>query len=105
MSFLHGINVREVTRQARGIATVSTAVIGLVATAPAADATAFPLDTVVKVTNLQDAMAKAGATGTLQAALRAIAGRRTRPSSSCASRLVPMPPPPPPRSSAPMSPA
>ncbi len=41
MSFLHGINVREVTRQQRSIATVATAVIGLVATAPAADAAAF----------------------------------------------------------------
>lgn len=75
MSFLHGINVREVTRQPRGLATVATAVIGLVATAPAADATAFPLDTAVKVTNVQDAMAKAGATGTLLPALRAIAGQ------------------------------
>lgn len=75
MSFLHGINVREVTRQQRSIATVATAVIGLVATAPLADATAFPLDTAVKITNLQDAMAKAGATGTLLAALRAIAGQ------------------------------
>lgn len=75
MSFLHGINVREVTRQPRGLATVATAVIGLVATAPAADATAFPLDTAVKVTNIQDAIAKAGATGTLLPALRAIAGQ------------------------------
>ena len=75
MSFLHGINVREVARQQRGIATVATAVIGLVATAPLADATAFPLDTAVKVTNLQDAMAKAGTTGTLLPALRAIAGQ------------------------------
>jgi len=75
MSFLHGINVREVTRQPRGIATVATAVIGLVATAPAADAAAFPLDTAVKITNIQDAMAKAGNTGTLLPALRAIAGQ------------------------------
>ena len=75
MSFLHGINVREVARQSRSLATVATAVIGLVATAPDADAAAFPIDTAVKVTNLQDAMSKAGTTGTLFAALRAIAGQ------------------------------
>lgn len=75
MSFHHGINVREVARQRRGITTVATAVIGLVATAPLADASAFPLDTAVKITNVQDAMAKAGATGTLLPALRAIAGQ------------------------------
>jgi len=75
MSIIHGINVREVARQRRGITTVATAVIGLVATAPLAEASAFPLDTAVKITNIQDAMAKAGATGTLLPALRAIAGQ------------------------------
>ena len=75
MRYLHRPNDGAAPRQARGPATGSAGVTGPVAPAPAADATAFPLDTVVKVTNLQDAMAKAGATGTLQAALRAIAGQ------------------------------
>ncbi|USU08907.1 phage tail sheath subtilisin-like domain-containing protein [Sphingomonadaceae bacterium OTU29MARTA1] len=79
MSFLHGINVAEVKTASRSIATIATAVIGLVATAPDAAAGAFPLDTAVKVTNLDDAMDKAGATGTLRAALRAIAGQVTAP--------------------------
>ncbi len=79
MSFLHGINVTEVKTSTRGISTVATAVIGLVATAPDAVAGAFPLDTAVKVTNLDDAIDKAGAGGTLRAALIAIAGQVTAP--------------------------
>jgi len=79
MSFLHGINVTEVKTATRGIATVATAIIGLVATAPDAVAGAFPLDTAVKVTNLDDAIEKAGAGGTLRAALIAIAGQVTAP--------------------------
>lgn len=75
MSFQHGIKVTEVTTKSRSIATIATAVIGLVVTAPLADAAAFPLDTAVKVTNIDDAIAKAGATGTLLPALRAIAGQ------------------------------
>lgn len=77
MSFLHGINVREITNQTRSIATVATAVIGLVATAPDAALGSFPLDTAVKVTDIGDAIEKAGATGTLRAALVAISGQVT----------------------------
>lgn len=79
MSFLHGIQVREVVDTRRVIATVGTAVIGLVATAPDAVAGAFPIDTVVKVTNFADAIQKAGATGTLAPALAAIAAQATAP--------------------------
>ena len=79
MSFLHGINVAEVKNTSRSIATVATAVIGLVATAPDAVAGAFPLDTAVKIVNLDDAIGKAGGTGTLRAALRAIAGQVSAP--------------------------
>ncbi len=79
MSFLHGINVTEIQPTSRSITTVATAVIGLVATAPDAVAGAFPLDTAVKVTNLDDAIAKAGASGTLRAALVAIAGQVSAP--------------------------
>lgn len=75
MSFVHGIQVREVARQPRALRTIATAIIGLVATAPDAVAGAFPLDTPVKVTSLRDAIEKAGATGTLAPALRAIAAQ------------------------------
>jgi phage tail sheath protein FI len=69
----HGISVTEVPGSTRTIATVATAIIGLVATAPAADADVFPLNTPVKVTVLGDAIAAAGETGTLKGALQAIA--------------------------------
>ncbi|WP_294266417.1 phage tail sheath subtilisin-like domain-containing protein [uncultured Sphingomonas sp.] len=73
--FAHGIQVREVARQPRALRTIATAIIGLVATAPDAVAGAFPLDKPVKVTSLRDAIEKAGATGTLAPALRAIAAQ------------------------------
>jgi hypothetical protein len=75
MTFQHGISVTEVASAARSLAIVATGVIGLVATGPAADAAAFPLNTRVKIapSGILDAIAKAGATGTLKAALLAIA--------------------------------
>ena len=79
MSFLHGIRVDEVKNTSRSIATVATAVIGLVATAPAADAAMFPIDTAVAVADLDAAIAVAGDTGTLKAALRAIRGQVDAP--------------------------
>ncbi len=75
MTFQHGISVTEVASAARSLAIVATGVIGLVATGPAADAATFPLDTRVKIapSGIIDAIGKAGATGTLKAALQAIA--------------------------------
>lgn len=74
MTFQHGISVTEVASAARSLAVVATGVIGLVATGPAADAATFPLDTRVKIapSAIIDAIGKAGATGTLKAALQAI---------------------------------
>lgn len=69
---MHGIKITEVTEGARSIATVATAVIGLVATAPAAEAGAFPLNRPVLVTDLGAAIGQAGAAGTLRGALQAI---------------------------------
>ncbi len=71
--FHHGIALTEVTKTSRIIATVATAVIGLVVTAPAASADAFPLDKPVLVTDLDAAIVAAGAAGTMRAALSAIA--------------------------------
>lgn len=73
----HGIKVVESATGARQLATVATAVIGLVATGPAADAKAFPLDRPVLVTDIRDAIAKSGDTGTLPKALAAIADQAT----------------------------
>ena len=69
----HGVRVIEINEGTRPIRTVSTAVIGLVATADDADATFFPLDTPVLVTDVYEALGNAGTTGTLARALDAIA--------------------------------
>jgi phage tail sheath protein FI len=68
----HGVRVHEINEGTRPIRTVATAVIGLVATAPEADAEAFPLDTPVLVTDIYGALADAGTGGTLARSLRAI---------------------------------
>lgn len=77
---MHGIKVLEVTDGTRPIRAISTSIIGLVATAgavagplTAALDAAFPLDTPVLVTDIRSAIRDAGTTGTLKAALEAIA--------------------------------
>ncbi|URG53657.1 phage tail sheath protein [Pectobacterium quasiaquaticum] len=71
--FHHGVQVVEVNDGTRVISTVSTAIIGMVCTAPDADAATFPLNTPVLITNVLTAAGKAGKKGTLAAALSAIA--------------------------------
>lgn len=68
----HGVRVVEINEGTRPIRTVATAIIGLVATAEDADASQFPLDTPVLLTNPQSAIGKAGVDGTLAASLQAI---------------------------------
>ena len=72
MSFHHGVKVVEVTEGIRPLRTISTAVIGLIATADDADADVFPLNVPVQFTDMTAALAAAGTTGTLRDALRAI---------------------------------
>lgn len=72
-TYHHGVRVLETTEGLRAIRIVSTAVIGLIATADDADATFFPLDTPVLTTKVTEAIGKAGASGTLRTALEAIA--------------------------------
>ncbi|WP_421865152.1 phage tail sheath protein [Motiliproteus sp.] len=74
----HGVRVIEINEGTRPIRTVSTSVVGLVATADDADATYFPLDKPVLITNVLEALGKAGTTGTLAKALDAIADQ-TKP--------------------------
>lgn len=69
----HGVRVVEINEGTRPIRTISTAIIGLVAVAEDADATLFPLDTPVLLTNVQSAIGKAGTNGTLAPSLQAIA--------------------------------
>lgn len=72
-SYHHGVRVIEITEGTRPIRTVSTSVIGIVATASDADATIFPEDTPVLITDVQAAISKAGVQGTLARTLQAIA--------------------------------
>lgn len=71
-SYHHGVRVHELNEGTRPIRTVSTAVIGLIATGSDADATAFPLDKPVLITNIQAAIGNAGTQGTLARSLQAI---------------------------------
>ncbi len=67
-TFLHGVEVLQIDTGARPIQTVRSSVIGLIGTAPDADATKFPLNTPVLIARRSE-MAGLGTTGTLQSAL------------------------------------
>ena len=67
-TFLHGVEVLQIDTGARPIQTVRSSVIGIVGTAPDADATAFPLNTPVLVTRRSEIVGL-GEAGTLQPAL------------------------------------
>lgn len=62
-SFLHGVEVLEIDAGPRPIQTVRSAVIGLIGTAPNADATAFPLNTPVMIAGSRTEAAKLDTTG------------------------------------------
>lgn len=68
----HGVKIIELSTGALPLSVVATAVWGLVAVAPNADPQMFPLDKPVLVTDLDDAISKAGADGTLAKSLKAI---------------------------------
>lgn len=63
-TFLHGVEVLEVDTGARPIRTVRSGVIGIVGTAPNADATAFPLNTPVLIAGSRSEAAKLDTVGT-----------------------------------------
>ncbi len=71
--FHHGVRVTEVTEGTTSLRLVSTAIIGLVATASDADADALPYNKPVLFTSIAKAMAVAGTLGTLSTALATIA--------------------------------
>lgn len=68
----HGVRVVEISNGTRPIRTITTAIVGFVATADDADATAFPLNKPVLLTDVQTALGKAGKQGTLAKTLDAI---------------------------------
>lgn len=72
-SFLHGVEVVSLTAGARPIQTVRSAVIGLIGTAPDADAAVYPLNTPVLIAGgSRSKVAQLGTTGTLGAAMDGI---------------------------------
>jgi len=71
--FHHGVRVAEINTGTTTLRLVSTAIIGLLATAPEADDALFPINKPVLFTNINKALDAAGKTGTLPVALRAIA--------------------------------
>src|SRR3546814_3376462 len=80
MAVSHGIKTNLLATGSPALAPVATAIIGIVATAtaaegPAADAldAAFPLNTPVLVADIRSAIGNAGTDGTLRPALEAIA--------------------------------
>ncbi|MDY4279633.1 MAG: phage tail sheath subtilisin-like domain-containing protein [[Pasteurella] mairii] len=71
--YLHGVKVNEITETLRTLTVSSTSVIGLVATAPDADAETFPLNKPTFLSGITSAiLAKAGKKGTLARALDSI---------------------------------
>lgn len=72
-SYHHGVRVVEINEGTRPIRTVATAVVGMVCTASDADATVFPLNKPVLLTDVLTASGKAGELGTLARSLDAIA--------------------------------
>lgn len=70
--FLHGIETLEILDGTRPIRTVKSSVIGVVGTAPDADAVAFPLNEPVLIMGNPREAAKLGAAGTLKSAMDGI---------------------------------
>ncbi|QLU67967.1 phage tail sheath protein [Citrobacter freundii] len=69
----HGVRVEEINEGTRTITTVSTAIVGMVCTGDDADASVFPLNKPVLLTDVLTASGKAGESGTLARSLDAIA--------------------------------
>ncbi|HAT3663248.1 TPA: phage tail sheath protein [Citrobacter freundii] len=69
----HGVRVVEVNDGTRSLTTVSTAIVGMVCTGDDADASVFPLNKPVLLTDVLEASGKAGESGTLARSLAAIA--------------------------------
>lgn len=70
--FLHGVEVVEIQDGLRPISTVASSVIGLIGTAPDADAVAFPLNTPVLIAGNRIEAAKLGTSGTLPSSIDGI---------------------------------
>lgn len=72
MAYNHGVKINEVDNGSTAISTVSSSVVGVVGTAPDADAETFPLNTPVMVAGSKSKAALLGAAGTLPVAMTQI---------------------------------
>lgn len=70
--YIHGVRVVESSDGTRPIRTASSAVIGLVGTAPDADAALFPLNTPILIAGSRKEAARIGVSGTLPQAIDSI---------------------------------
>ena len=77
-NFLHGVTVTEVASGARTVSIASSSVIGVIGTAPEADAEVFPLNTPVLISGSYTEAAKLDETGTLPNALKGILSQTGR---------------------------
>ena len=71
-NFTHGVTVTEINDGVRQVQTSSSSVIGVIGTAPEANATDFPINTPVLIAGSLTEAAKLGSTGTLPNAVNAI---------------------------------
>jgi len=71
-TFLHGVELLEIDSGIRPISSVRSSVIGIIGTAPGADASKFPINTPVLVAGVMPSEADLGITGTLYNALDGI---------------------------------
>lgn len=71
-NFLHGVETVELTQGVRPLQTVRSAVIGLIGTAPNADAAVFPLNEPVLISGSRAKAEKLGSGGTLKDAMEGI---------------------------------
>lgn len=69
----HGVKIVEVAKIDNSIKTIETSVIGLIATAPKADSTKYPLNKPLKIEDLKTAATELGDTGTAAAAIKTLA--------------------------------
>lgn len=70
--FLHGVEVVEIDTGPRPIRTVRSSIIGLIGTAPDADASLFPENTPVLIAGNRTEAAQLGTGGTLPSAIDAV---------------------------------
>ncbi|WP_409307415.1 phage tail sheath subtilisin-like domain-containing protein [Pectobacterium sp. B1J-3] len=80
-NFFHGVRVRESTDLVTAINDIDSTVIGIVAVADDADPEMFPLNIPVLLTRVNNALGKAGKTGSLYKSLKAI-------SDQCSTKVI-----------------